>query len=205
MANDSRSQGELILGSASPRRRELLGLVLPAIPFRVVAPDVDETVRPAEAAGDYLVRIVRAKAHDVAARVAAAPGAAPTRAILCADTSVIVDGRVLGKPADADEGRAMLGVLAGRTHDVWTAFVIADPQGAPLDEQIVRTAVTFRALGAAEIEAYVASGEGRDKAGGYGIQGHAAAFVEGIVGSSTNVIGLPLAQVTASLARLGLR
>lgn len=189
----------LLLGSASPRRRELLASVLPAISFRVVAPDVDESVLPAEAAADYMLRIVRAKAEDVAKR------SHPARAILCADTSVLVDEQILGKPSTDDEGRAMLRMLAGRTHEVWTAFVIAAPDGPRLHEEIVRTRVTFRALTDSEVEAYVASGEGKDKAGGYGMQGHAAAFVSGIVGSATNVIGLPLAEVTSALARLGLR
>lgn len=191
----------LLLGSASPRRRELLASALPAISFRVVAPDVDESVLPREAAADYMLRIVRAKAADVAARAASEP----LRAILCADTSVLVDETILGKPATDDEGRAMLRMLAARTHEVWTAFVIAGADGARLHEEIVRTSVTFRALAPFEVEAYVASGEGRDKAGGYGMQGHAAAFVSGIVGSATNVIGLPLAEVTSALSRLGLR
>lgn len=189
----------LILGSASPRRRELLGLVCPALEFRIVAPDVDESVRAGEDALAYLVRIVRDKAMDVARRTRGTDASL----LLCADTSVIVDGRVLGKPEDEEHGRAMLRELSGRTHEVWTAFVLADASGAVKHEEVVRTRVSFRALRAAEIDAYVAGGEGRDKAGGYAIQGGAAAFVHSIEGSPTNVVGLPLCEVTVALANSG--
>lgn len=193
---------QLVLGSASPRRRELLALALPEVRFRVVAPDVDESVLPGERPADYLARVVRAKALDVA-RLTATD--ADVGAILCADTTVLVDERIVGKPADDAEGRAMLRDLSARTHEAWTAFVVADRRGAPLEEAIVRTTVTFRAITPAEVEAYVASGQGRDKAGGYGIQGSAAAFVTAIAGSPTNVVGLPLSEVTLALTRLGLR
>lgn len=194
----------LILGSASPRRSELLGLARPAITFRVVTPQVDEDVRPAEGPDAYLARVVRDKARDVANRLSAdqAEGA---RAILCADTSVMVGDRILGKPADDADGRAMLRDLSGREHEVATAFILAGLDGATLHEAIVRTRVTFRELSREEVEAYVQSGDGRDKAGGYAIQGGAAAFVTRIDGSPTNVIGLPLSEVVVALGRLGLR
>lgn len=194
----------IVLGSASPRRRELLGLVLPAFPFRVVAPDVNEDVRPGERPDAYLTRVVRDKAADVARRIPAEERA-HVRAILCADTSVMIGARILGKPIDDADGRAMLNDLSDREHEVCTAFVLAAPDGSVLHEELVRTRVTFRALASEEIDAYVSSGDGRDKAGGYAIQGGAAAFVSRIDGSPTNVIGLPLSEVVLALRRLGLR
>ena len=194
----------IVLGSASPRRRELLGLALPALLFRVVAPEVNEDVRPGERPDAYLSRVVRDKASDVVRRIPTEERAR-IRAILCADTSVMIGERILGKPTDDADGRAMLNDLSGREHEVCTAFLVTAPDGATLHEELVRTRVTFRALAPPEIEAYVASGDGRDKAGGYAIQGGAAAFVTRIDGSPTNVIGLPLAEVVVALGRLGLR
>lgn len=197
----------LILGSASPRRRELLEvvrLVRPAIRFRVVTPQVNEDVRAGETPDAYLTRVVRDKAADVARRLPEAEHAG-VDAILCADTSVMIGERILGKPADEDEGRAMLRDLSDREHEVATAFIVTDAHGHALHEEIVRTRVTFRALSPEEIDAYVASGEGRDKAGGYAIQGGAAAFVSRVDGSPTNVVGLPVSEVVVALGRLGSR
>jgi septum formation protein len=121
--------------------------------------------------------------------------------VLGADTTVVIDSEILGKPADDAEGRAMLQKLAGRRHEVLTAYALRF--GGRRLERTVTTTVNVRALQPAEIDAYVASGEGRDKAGGYAVQGIAAAFITELRGSLTNVIGLPLAEVLADLQALG--
>ncbi len=192
----------LLLASASPRRRELLDLA--RIPFEVVRHTADEAIASGENPHAYVARTARAKlagatmALDEAARRRGA-------AVLAADTTVILDGRVLGKPSDDAEARAMLGKLAGVTHEVATAFAIGDAREARLlAEHTVRTSVTFRAIDAAEIASYVATGECRDKAGAYAIQGMAGGFVLRIEGSSTNVIGLPVAELVMELRRLEL-
>ena len=186
---------DLVLASASPRRRELLerlGLVLEVLPA-----DVDETPQPGEKPADYARRVAAAKCDAVADGPAAERGLA----VLGADTTVIIEEAILGKPADADDARAMLGRLAGRRHEVVTAYTIRSG-GRRLD-RAVTTLVAMRALQPPEIEAYVASGEWRDKAGGYAVQGIAAAFITELRGSLTNVIGLPLAEVLADLLALG--
>jgi septum formation protein len=189
---------DLILASASPRRRELLERV--GLTLEVLPAGIDESVRPGEAAGDYARRIAGAKCDAVADGAAAARGLP----VLAADTTVVVDGAILGKPADDADGHAMLTRLAGRRHEVVTAYAIRF--GDRRVERAVTTVVAVRALQPAEIAAYVASGEGRDKAGGYAVQGIAAAFVTELRGSLTNVIGLPLAEVLADLQALdGLR
>jgi septum formation protein len=191
----------IVLGSASPRRRELLGLA--QIPFIVHAANADESTRPGEAANDYLERIARAKLDAVRAGLATVRGAFAD-AILVADTIVVgPDGSVLGKPRDADEGRAMLESLSGRAHTVRTRFLLAERHDEPLHGETVVTEVTFRELSPGEVARYVASGEGRDKAGGYAVQGGAAAFTRRLNGSYTNVVGLPLCEVQAALRRLG--
>ncbi|MBX7097851.1 MAG: Maf family protein [Myxococcaceae bacterium] len=181
----------LVLASSSPRRQELLRQL--GLTFSVDPADLDEAVHPGEAPRAYVERLARAKAAAVAGRH---PGAA----VLAADTSVVVDERILGKPADEAEGRAMLGLLSGRTHEVLTAVAV---QGASLESLVVSTAVRFRPLSAAEIAWYVGTGEGRDKAGGYASQARAGAFITAMTGSSTSVIGLPLAEAVAMLERAG--
>jgi septum formation protein len=185
------SAPDLVLASASPRRRELLervGLV------PLVRPgDVDETPRPNERAADYVRRIAAAKC-DV---VADGPNPEPPLAVVAADTIVIVDADILGKPRDETDARAMLSRLAGRRHDVTTAYRIRF--GTASLNRAVTTTVSFRALQDRELDAYIASGEWRGKAGGYAVQGIAAAFVTEVRGSITNVIGLPLAELLADL------
>jgi septum formation protein len=186
---------DLILASASPRRRELLerlGLVLEVVPAAV-----DETPQAGEKPIDYARRVAAAKCDAVA------DGAAAGRelAVLGADTTVIVEEAILGKPADDAGARAMLTRLAGRRHEVVTAYTVRF--GGRRLERAVTTLVAMRALQPSEIDAYVASGEGRDKAGAYAVQGIAAAFVTELRGSLTNVIGLPLAEVLADLLALG--
>jgi septum formation protein len=196
---------DLVLASASPRRRELLerlGLVLV-----IAAVDLDETPLPGERPADYVRRVAGAKCDAaVAAREADAAGAvreakAALLAVLAADTTVITAGEILGKPADADDARRMLERLAGRRHEVATAYRIRFGERAA--ERTVTTTVGFRALAPAEIDAYVASGEWRGKAGGYAVQGIAGAFVTELRGSPTNVIGLPVGEVLADLQALG--
>jgi septum formation protein len=187
---------DLVLASASPRRRELLerlGLVLV-----VAAAELDETALPGERPNDYVRRVAGAKCDAVAA---ARAGLAPALPVLAADTTVVVAGEILGKPADAEDARRMLTRLAGRRHEVATAYRLRF--GGGLVERVVTTAVAFRALAPAEIDAYVASGEWRGKAGGYAVQGIAGAFVTELRGSHTNVIGLPLAEVLADLQAAG--
>jgi septum formation protein len=192
----------LLLGSASPRRRDILASL--GIPLRVHPVDVDERVRPGEPADGYLERVVR----DKLAALGSFPGHGAAGALLVADTAVIGinDGVTLGKPEDDAQAAQMLRALAGRQHRVSTRFAIAAP-GAPtlpVWEQTVDTEVWFRALTDEHIARYVATGEGRDKAGSYAIQGLGAFCVERIVGSYSNVVGLPACEVVAALERCGL-
>ncbi len=184
----------LILASASPRRRELLervGVALTVQPARV-----DERPIAGEAPIEFTVRLARAKA-------AAIHREAPGEWVLGADTIVEIDGEMLGKPDDADAARAMLERLVGHTHRVVTGFALRGP-GDYAFERAVATEVVMRVAPAREIADYVAAGEWRGKAGGYAVQGMAAALVTEIRGSITNVIGLPLAEVVEALAVAGL-
>ena len=188
----------LILGSGSPRRRDILTAA--GVPFVVVVGDADEDVHPGEGVEPYLNRVTLAKLASVRERV----GTGDPRAILVADTSVVIDGAILGKPADAEEGFAMIARLRGRTHEVHTRFVIAEAAtGAVLHAETVTTRMTFRAIDDVEARAYVATGHGRDKAGGYGVQG-AATFVKRVEGSYSSVVGLPACEVVLALRALGL-
>ena len=191
----------LVLGSASPRRRDLVATL--GVPFVVCSASVDEASRAGESPQAYVERVTLAKLDAVVVQ-ARSQGAA----VLVADTIVVApDGVLLGKPRDDDDGRAMLERLSGATHEVSTRFVLAatsrDAGPVPAHAQTVTTRVTFRALAPAEIRAYVASGEGRDKAGSYAVQGIGAAFVERIEGSFTGVVGLPLCEVLVALRAIG--
>jgi len=185
-------QTRLVLASASPRRRELLGQL--GITFEVSAADIDETPRPGEAAGAYVLRLAREKARAVALRH-------PDAWVLAADTTVALDDALLGKPRDADEARDMLGRLSGRTHEVHTGVALTGP-GAEHATQ-VSTRVTFRALSPGEIAWYAGTGEPLDKAGSYAMQGKGGFLVAAVEGSPTNVIGLPLGETLELLARAG--
>jgi septum formation protein len=189
---------DVILASASPRRRELLERV--GLRLRVEVADIDESPRPGEGAPDYVRRMAASKAEAALGR-AGTREAALGVPLLAADTTVIVSGQILGKPADASEARAMLTRLAGRRHEVTTAYRI-HLAGRQID-RAVTTAVAIRLLQPREIDAYVACGEWRGKAGGYAVQGVAAAFVTELRGSLTNVVGLPLAEVLADLRAIG--
>lgn len=182
----------IVLASASPRRREILGTL--GLAFEIHVADVDESVLAGEPAAAYVARVAASKARTVAARRAGA-------VILAADTTVVVDGAILGKPEDDDDARRMLGLLSGRAHDVLTAIAIES--GTRSLARVVRTEVVFRALDAAAIDGYLASGEHRDKAGAYGIQGLAMGLVREIRGSYTNVVGLPAAETIDLLLEAG--
>jgi septum formation protein len=183
----------LILASESPRRAELLTWA--GFTFDVMPASIDETVHDREPPADYVLRVARAKAVAVASR---ADGA---RLVLAADTTVVVDGDILGKPEDDGQARGMLRLLSGRTHEVLTGVVVRS-QG---DEhaEVVATRVRFAPLTEAEIAWYVATGEPFGKAGAYGIQGRASRFIEAIEGSWSNVVGLPVATVYALVRRSG--
>lgn len=188
----------LILGSASPRRRAILQRL--GIPLRVHPVDVDEAVRPGEDDGAYLARIVDAKLQALGEG-----GSRGGAALLVADTAVVLDGQIFGKPRDRSHAAAMLHALAGRSHRVRTCFAVAraaQPHRAVV-EQTVDTEVRFRRLTDEHVARYVATGEGRDKAGGYAVQGLGAFLVERIVGSYANVVGLPACEVVAALEAAG--
>lgn len=191
----------LVLGSASPRRLALLRLAqLPCVVHKV---QVDEALGPGEEVDPYLERVVSAKMTKVWDTL---PPAIGTRAagVLVADTTVVVDGEVLGKPPDDDSALAMLRRLRGREHEVRTRFALGSCDGsAAVYGETIATRVWFRPIDDVEATDYVARGEGRDKAGAYAIQGHAAKFVSKIDGSYTNVVGLPLAEVCLALRRHG--
>jgi septum formation protein len=181
----------LVLASASPRRLALLGQI-GIIPDAVVAADIDEAPRLKETPRALALRLARAKAGAVAE---------PDAVVLAGDTVVAVGRRLLGKPRDAAEARAFLQLLSGRNHRVLTGVAVA-ADGA-VRTRVVETRVAFKALSETEIENYVESGEWRGKAGGYGVQGRAARFVVGIVGSYSNIVGLPLFE-TANLLEAAL-
>ena len=184
----------IVLASASPRRRELLrGL---GLSFEICPADLDETPEAREAPGALAERLSRAKAEAVARQ-------RPEALVIAADTVVTLRGRLLGKPADEAENRAFLAALAGREHEVLTGHALAY-QGR-LEQVLRRTVVRFRPLSAAEIAAYAASGEGRDKAGGYAIQGLGATLVPYIEGCYFNVVGLSITALLEGAARLGVR
>jgi septum formation protein len=184
----------ICLASISPRRRELLAQI--GVPHRVVAAQVDESLLPAEPPGDYVARLARLKAITVLERGEALP-------VLAADTTVVLEGTVYGKPADRAEGMAMLAALAGRTHQVLTAVALASRGGIAL--RVNRSSVRFRHIERAEMEAYWETGEPRDKAGGYAIQGYGAVFVAELSGSYSGVMGLPLLETAELLHAAGIR
>ena len=196
---------ELILASGSPRRRALLSQL--GLPFRVLVPDVDETPLLNEAPIAYGLRLAQAKAQAVAERLHQGQTvlAADTVVILAADTlGVDEQGEILGKPQDADQARAMLRRLRARTHLVCTAFCLLALPTRQQHRQAVQTLVTMRDYSDAEIEAYIATGDPFDKAGGYAIQHEGFSPVAHLQGSYDNVVGLPLAEIGQALRRFGL-
>ncbi|MFN3643196.1 MAG: Maf family protein [Gemmobacter sp.] len=182
----------LILGSGSPRRAELLAQI-GVVPDAVRPPEIDEDPRPRELPRPYAERLAREKAAAVAAE--------PDDVVLCADTTVALGRRILGKPRDAGEAAAFLIALGGRRHAVVTALAVR--RGARLWARTSESAVKMKRLSDVEINAYLASGEWRGKAGGYAIQGLAGAFIPWMSGSFSGIVGLPLAETAALLTAAG--
>lgn len=196
MTRHSRANGaplRVILASQSPRRRDLLTLI--GVPHEVRPADIDETVLPGERPAPHAERLARGKALAIA-------GAAPDALTIGSDTIVVVDGDILGKPADQDQARRMLRRLSGREHVVFTAVAVA--HGGRVASGVEQVTVRFRALGDDEIDAYVATGEPMDKAGAYGIQGYGATIVEGIDGDYFAVMGLALGRMVKLMGELGI-
>jgi septum formation protein len=184
----------IILASHSPRRRELLTAL--GIVFEVIGTDLDESMTAGETVEEHVLRLAGQKAWAVSSRN-------PDALVLGADTVVVVDGAVLGKPADKEDAARMLGMLSGRTHEVLTGIAIIPPECQDAYAQVVRTAVVMRGLDPKEIAGYVATNEPMDKAGAYAVQGLASAFITRIEGSYPNVVGLPTAEVIGLMLTLG--
>ena len=182
----------ITLASVSPRRRELLNQI--GVPHVVAGAHIDESVLPGESPHDYVQRMARTKALAVWNQ-------RPELPVLAADTTVVLDGVILGKPEDRDDALRMLARLSGRTHEVLTAVALATHSGLTLRVSV--SSVRFRALLAEECAAYWETGEPRDKAGAYAIQGLAAVFVESLQGSYSGVMGLPLFETMELLRSAG--
>ncbi|MFN4057799.1 MAG: Maf family protein [Roseinatronobacter sp.] len=182
----------LILGSGSPRRKEILAQ-LGIVPDAIMAADIDETPLPRELPRPYCARVTRAKLD--------ATPAGPDDIVLCADTTVALGRRILGKPVDQGEAARFLYALSGRRHTVITC--IAVQRGPRVWTRVQESAVKFKRLSDTEVNAYLASGEWQGKAGGYGIQGRAGAFIPWMQGSYSGIVGLPMAETAALLQAAG--
>ena len=191
--NAAVSNPDLVLASTSPRRLELLARI-GLTPARVAAPEIDETPLKGELPRAYVARLAEGKALAVER--------APDEVVLAGDTTVAVGRRILEKPVDKADLRRMLGLLSGRRHHVYSGVCVVDRDGKPR-VRVADTIVAFKVLSAAEIDWYVASGEGMGKAGSYAIQGRAEAFVRRIDGSYSGVVGLPLFETRALLVTAG--
>ena len=181
---------DLILASASPRRRELLGLL--KLPFTVRSADIDETMDPGNSPREEVEKVSRRKALAIQRQ--------PGQVVIGADTIVVCENRILGKPKDPQQAREMLQLLSGRDHQVRTGCTIACDQEIRTFSEV--TDLHFRPLGQKEIRAYVESGEPMDKAGSYAIQGGAALFCEKLQGDYFNVVGLPVCRLWETLCEL---
>lgn len=184
-----------ILASSSPRRRELLASI--GMTFEVIPSHVPEIVAEGEPAPDYVARLSRDKAEEIARRH-------PSAWVIAADTTVLLGKQLLEKPSDGTDARRMLSEIAGRTHLVFTAVTVQNVESDWLDTEVTRSEVTIAPLSAGDIEWYVSTGEPLDKAGAYAAQGAGAVFIESIHGSFTNVVGLPLAVLFRMLRKAGL-
>lgn len=182
----------LRLASVSPRRRELLTQI--GVPHLVTGAHIDESVQAGERPHDYVQRMARTKAQTVREQDLSLP-------VLGADTTVVLDGRVFGKPADRADALRMLGLLSGRTHEVLTAVALASTEGLAMRVSV--SSVRFRSLATDEIAAYWETGEPHDKAGAYAIQGLGAVFIESLSGSFSGVMGLPLFETSELLRAAG--
>lgn len=186
----------LYLASGSPRRRELLTQV--GVQFSAISADIDETPLPDESPSAYVERLARGKAEAGRRSVVSDQ----PFCVLGADTAVVLDGKILGKPMDEADACAMLMMLSGNEHEVLTAIAVLE--GERCESRVVRSRVHFRTISRNEAAAYWASGEPRDKAGGYGIQGLGAVFVAGLEGSYSAVVGLPLCETCEVLGHFGI-
>ena len=182
---------QLILASQSPRRKELLGLF--RIPFSVQVADIDETIDPTLPPYEEVARVSRKKAEAIAR--------GDTDVVIAADTIVVCDGKILGKPADEADAFRMLRLLSGKRHQVMTGLTVLRGDTARVCTEV--TDIHFRELSEGEIRAYIATGEPMDKAGAYAIQGGAGTFVEALDGSFENVMGFPVEEVGAMLKQFG--
>ena len=189
----------LYLASGSPRRRELLTQI--GVPFTAISADIDETPLIDESPAAYVERLARGKAEAGRAVLAVSESGAPM-CVLGADTAVVLDGQILGKPVDEADAVAMLMALSDREHEVLTAIAVLD--GQRCESRVVRSLVRFRPISREEAVAYWASGEPLDKAGGYGIQGLGAVFVAGLNGSYSAVVGLPVCETFELLGHFGI-
>lgn len=185
---------KLVLASASPRRQELLEML--GIDLVIEPSGIDESSRPGESPRDHALRLSLEKARDISERY-------PGLWVLGADTIVVVDGDVLGKPEGKEDARQMLLKLSGREHVVITGFALVFKQTNVEYSQAVESRVTFNPLEEDDIQWYLGTGEPFDKAGAYAVQGKGAAFIKEICGSHTNVIGLPLSEVVEALRKTG--
>ena len=183
---------QIILASASPRRRELMGLY--GVPFTIRAADIDETMDPGKPPFDEVARVSRCKALAVSRE--------PEDVVVAADTIVVCQGEVLGKPRDKEDAARMLRLLSGSTHQVMTGCTVLQGSRAETFTQV--TQLHFRPLSEKEIHRYIATGEPMDKAGAYGIQGKGSLLVEGIRGDFFNVMGLPLLRLSRMLEQFGI-
>ena len=182
----------LILASKSPRRRQLLSMM--GLEFAVQTADIDETMDKSQTPAHEVAAVAARKAAKIAA-------SHPQDVIVSADTIVVIDGRILGKPKDEEDAARMLRLLSGRTHTVYTGLTVYS--GGESSTQVAATAVTFRALSDAEIAAYIKTGEPMDKAGAYGIQGYGSMFVSHLDGDYFCVMGLPVCMLAGMLRKAG--
>jgi septum formation protein len=187
----------IYLASASPRRRELLGQI--GVPFQVLAIEVDESIGRAEAPSEYVSRLAQAKAQ-AGLELCRAKGL-PPRPVLAADTAVVLGGEIMGKPKDVEDGLSMIMRLSGRTHEVLTGLALATETGTRA--ALSSSAVRFRDITRDEAREYWSTGEPKDKAGGYAIQGCGAVFVADLKGSYSGVMGLPLFETARFLQAAG--
>ena len=192
----------LVLASASPRRKELLSLLVKE--FEVLPADIDETPHHQEAAKDYVVRMAVEKAKAAISKYKEQPDADSSAIIMSSDTSVVIDGDILGKPASLDDSHSMLRRLSGRSHQVITSLCLSDLRFDHVITKCIVNDVSFRDISDVEIEQYWKTGEPHDKAGSYAIQGLGAVFVRSMSGSYSAIVGLPLYEAALMLAQFGI-
>lgn len=192
----------LVLASASPRRKELLSLLVKE--FEILPADIDETPNHQEKAEDYVVRMATEKAKAASLKYQQHTDVNASAIFIASDTSVVVDGRILGKPASLEDSRSMLRLLSGRSHQVITSLCLCNLEYEHVATKCVISDVLFREISDVEIDQYWKTNEPKDKAGSYGIQGLGAVFVRSISGSYSAVVGLPLYETAQLLTQFGI-